>query len=238
MIYHKIYKHDLQKILAWFIHDYFFHNFYLISLARKSFQPQNSDDETILADETYYVWYPDWSHPLFIDIPTDFSSEAITTVSISRDYVRITPLIIDATLINYNSVFTERARNSREINSKFINQENLNGTRNLTQQDILSPSFFVNEKIVETIPTTTQQQQIFPIHPTLTTPKNKNAAFPETTIQPTVKSSVIPKSSQMDYQTIRPVTTPRQTNKQKTSNRNNFSDHNYNFFPKIQNLPI
>ena len=107
MIYHKIYKHDLQKILA--LHDYFFHNIYLISLARKNFQPQNSDDETILADETYYVWYPDCSHPLFKDIPTDISSEAITTVSISRDSVRITPLTIDATLTNYNSVFTDRA---------------------------------------------------------------------------------------------------------------------------------
>ena len=36
----------------------------------------------------------------------------------------------------------------------------------------------------------------------------------------------------MDYQTFRPVTTSRQTNKQKRSNRNNFSDHNYNFFQK------
>ena len=48
-------KHDLQKILAWFIIDYFVHNIVLKSLARKSFQPQNSDDETVLADETDYV---------------------------------------------------------------------------------------------------------------------------------------------------------------------------------------
>ena len=45
-------KHDLSKILAWFILDYFVHNLDLISLARKNFQVQNSDDETILADET------------------------------------------------------------------------------------------------------------------------------------------------------------------------------------------
>ena len=47
-----------------------------------------------------------------------------------------------------------------------------------------------------------------------------------------MKPSVIPKYSQMDYQTIRPVTTLRQTNKQKTLNRNNFSAPNYNFFQK------
>ena len=36
----------------------------------------------------------------------------------------------------------------------------------------------------------------------------------------------------MDYKTLRSVTTSRQTNKQKISNRNNFSDHNYMFFAK------
>ena len=49
------FKHDLQKILAWIIID-FFHNLDLISLARKNVQPQSSDDETILEDETYYVF--------------------------------------------------------------------------------------------------------------------------------------------------------------------------------------
>ena len=39
----------------------------------------------------------------------------------------------------------------------------------------------------ETIPTTTQS--ISPIHPTLTTQKNKNAAFPQTTIHSTVKQA-------------------------------------------------
>ena len=46
---------DLQKILALFIIGYFVHSIDLISLARKSFRPQNSDNETILADETDYV---------------------------------------------------------------------------------------------------------------------------------------------------------------------------------------
>ena len=41
---------------------------------------------------------------------------------------------------------------------------------------------------------TTIQQSISPINPTLTTPKNKNTVFPQTTIQSTVKPSVIPKN--------------------------------------------
>ena len=78
----------------------------------------------------------------------------------------------------------------------------------------------------------TTQQRISPIHSPFTTPGNKNAAFPQTTIQFTVKTSIILKNSQLDYQTFIPVTTSRQINKQKTSNRNNFSDQNYNFFAK------
>ena len=64
------------------------------------------------------------------------------------------------------------------------------------------------------MPTTTQQS-ISPIHRTLTTPRNKNAAFPQTTLQSTVKPAVIPKFSEMDYQTFRQVTASRQTTKQR-----------------------
>ena len=41
----------------------------------------------------------------------------------------------------------------------------------------------------------------------------------------------------MNYQTFKPVTTSRQTKEQKPSNKNNFSDHNYNFlqYSKSQN---
>ena len=53
------------------------------------------------------------------------------------------------------------------MNSTFINLENLNGTKNLTQQDIQTPLKFVNEEILETMPKTTQQS-FFPIHRTLT----------------------------------------------------------------------
>ena len=105
---------------------------------------------------TDYVWDPEWSHPLFIIIPTDISSQAITTVSINRDYVRITPLTIDATPLNYISLFTNRTGNN-SLSSIFINEKNLNGTRSLTQQDIQAPSHFIYEEIVETMPTITQQ---------------------------------------------------------------------------------
>ena len=56
-------KHDLHRILAWFIIDFFVHNIDFIALSRKSFRSQNPDNETILADETDYVWDSDWSHP-------------------------------------------------------------------------------------------------------------------------------------------------------------------------------
>ena len=46
---------DLQKILTWFIIQYFQHNSNLILLARKIFRPK-TEDETILADRTDYVW--------------------------------------------------------------------------------------------------------------------------------------------------------------------------------------
>ena len=144
-------KQNLKKILAWSIIDCFVHNLGLISLARKIFQPQNSDDETILADETF-VWDPERSHPSFITIPIDISSQAITKTSIIKDYVRLTPLTIDATPINYTSIFTDRERNN-SLNSTFINQESLNGRRNRTQQDIQTPSRFDYEEIVETMPT-------------------------------------------------------------------------------------
>ena len=52
-------KHDLQKILAWFILDYFSHNFDLFAPARKNFRPQNTDDGTVLADQSDYVMNPD-----------------------------------------------------------------------------------------------------------------------------------------------------------------------------------
>ena len=107
----------------------------------------------------------------------------------------------------------------------------MNGTRNLTQQDIQTPSHFINEEIVETIVTTTQQS-ISPINPNLTTPKPKNQTLPQATLQSTVKPSFAPKYSHMDNQTYRPMTKP--TQKQRTFTRSNFAEHNYNCVNKSQ----
>ena len=160
-------KHDLQKILAWFIIDYFTHNIDLISQARKNFRPQNPNDDTAITEQSDYVWDPEWSHHAFINIPQSISSQAISTISYQRDYVKVVPLTIDATPLNYNTFLPDTRNNS--LNSTVIHNENLNGTRNLTQQDIQTPSHFINEKIVQT--TTTTQQSLSPIHPNLTTPK-------------------------------------------------------------------
>ena len=152
-------KHDLQKILAWFTIDYFTHNIDLISQARKHFRPQNSNDDTAITEQSDYVWEPEWSHHAFINIPQSISSQAISTISYTRDYVRVVPLTIDATPLNYNTFLPDTRNNS--LNSTVIHNENLNGTRNLTQQDIQTPSHFINEEIVQT--TTTTQQSISPI---------------------------------------------------------------------------
>ena len=76
----------------------------LIPQSRKIFRPQSSDDKIILAEETDHVWDPDWSHSSIINIPTDISSTAITTVSVNKNYVRITPPTIAATPLDYNSI--------------------------------------------------------------------------------------------------------------------------------------
>ena len=197
----------------------------LIAQARKKFRPQNTNDDTVIAEISDYIWDPDWSLPLFLNIPIDISSQAISTISVHKDYLKVFPLTIDAKPINYNSFLPNRRQNIGS-NSTLVQQENLKGTRNLTQQDIQTPSRFINEETVETIVTTTQQS-ISPIHPNLTTPKPKNPTLPQVTLQSTVKLSVAPKYSHMDYQTFRPMTKP--TQKQKKFTRNNFADHNYNY---------
>ena len=108
-----------------------------------------------MTKQSDYVWDPEWSHPAFLNFSADISSQAISTISFHKDYVKVIPLIIDATSLNYNT-FLPDTRNNR-LNSTVIHNENLNGTRNLTQQDIQTPSHFINEEIVQTTVTTTQQ---------------------------------------------------------------------------------
>ena len=122
------------------------------------------------------------------------SSQAISTIlTIDKEYIKICPLTTDATPLNYNSFLPDRI-GTNSLNSTLIQQENLNGTRNLTQQDIQTPSRFANEEVVTTI-TTTTQQSISPIHPNLTTPRPENPTLPQVTLQSTVKSTVVPKYS-------------------------------------------
>ena len=141
-----------------------------------------------MAEQTDYVWDPEWSHASFIKIPTDISRQAISTIFIHKDYVKVYPLTIDATPLNYNSFFPERAGNI-SLNSTFINQDNLNGTRNLTQQDIQTPSHFVNEEINERITKTKAQRSIPPFRSNFTTTKPKNPTLQQAIIQTTVKPS-------------------------------------------------
>ena len=111
--------------------------------------------------------------------------------------------------MNYNTFLPDTRNNS--LNSTVIHNENLNETRILTQQGIQTPSHFINEEIVQT--TTTTQQSISPIHPNLTTPRNTNTLQTQVTLQSTVKPSVAPKYSHMDYQTYRPMTIPSKNTK-------------------------
>ena len=70
------------------IYHYFTQNLDLISQAREKFRLQNSVDDTVLAEKSDYVCDPDWSHPLFFDIATDISSQAISTISINKIILR------------------------------------------------------------------------------------------------------------------------------------------------------
>ena len=70
--------------------------------------------------------------------------------------MKVFPLTIDTTPLNYNSFLPDRRQNN-SLNSTLVQQEILNETKNLTQQDIQTPSHFINEEIVEAKVTTTQQ---------------------------------------------------------------------------------
>ena len=111
-------KHDLQKILAWFTIDYFTLNIDLIKQARKNFRPQSTNDDTFIAEQSDYVWDPEWSPPAFLNFPVDISSQAISTISFHKDYVKVIPLTIDATPLNYNTILPDTRNNS--LNSTVI----------------------------------------------------------------------------------------------------------------------
>ena len=102
-MFHNTQNMTYKKFWHGFILDYFTHNIDLFSQARKNFRPQNSNDDTAITEQSDYVWYPEWSHPTFTIIPQSISSQAIRTISYHRDYVKVVPLTIDATPLNYNT---------------------------------------------------------------------------------------------------------------------------------------
>ena len=53
-----------------------------------------------------------WSHPALLNIPADISSQAISIISFHKDYVKVIPLTIDATPLNYNIILPDTRNNS------------------------------------------------------------------------------------------------------------------------------
>ena len=138
-----------------------------------------------------------------------------------KDYIKIYPLTTDATPLNYNLFLPDRTRNNT-LNSTVIQQENLNGTRNLTQQDFQASPHLTNEEVVTTV-VTTAQQIISPIHPNLKTPRPKNPILPQVTLQSTAKPTIEPRYPHVSDQPFRPMMKPIQ--KQRTFTRKNFAEH-------------
>ena len=99
---------------------------------KKTFRPHSTNDDTVTAGQSDYDWDPEWSHPLFLHFPVDISSQAISTISIHKDYVKVFPLTIDATPLNYNSFLPGTQNNS--LNSTVIQQEKLNRSRKFTKK--------------------------------------------------------------------------------------------------------
>ena len=97
-------KKDLQRILAWFLIDYFQHNLDLVAQSRISFCAHYDEDQT-LADETDYKWGPESYFDLFFSSPITISISAIQTISVHNKYLRLRPLTTDTTLLNYTTLF-------------------------------------------------------------------------------------------------------------------------------------
>ena len=70
----QIAKLGIQILLAWIIIDSFQHNINLTEQSRKQFHTYY-DKDTILADETHYVWDQKWHHDVCFNIPNDIPAE-------------------------------------------------------------------------------------------------------------------------------------------------------------------
>ena len=87
----------IYKNLSMIHNDYFRHNLDFIERAWKKLRPQNTDDETVQAAQSDYVWFPEWSHESFFSFPTDISNQAIHTITFDKNYLRVYLLTVDAT---------------------------------------------------------------------------------------------------------------------------------------------
>ena len=77
---------------------------------------------------------------IFFKISDFISSTTIDSFFVHKDYLRIPPLTTDTTLLNYNTIFTDRTSNN-SLTSSFVNtQETLIGTRNLAPKDTKTQS--------------------------------------------------------------------------------------------------
>ena len=101
------------------VHRLFSTQFRFKITSKTKFPITNSNDETVLADETVYVCDPEWVYKLTFDIPHNISSAAITTVSKRKDYPEVTLLTTYTTPMNYYTIFNERT-SYNSLNSTFI----------------------------------------------------------------------------------------------------------------------
>ena len=92
------------------------------------------------ADKTDYAWYPEWYYFLYFIIPNNFSRAASATFSVDKDYSKNTLVKTNTPPLIYNTMFNDMLFNT-SLNSTFKNtEENVNGTINLTQQNVQTAS--------------------------------------------------------------------------------------------------
>ena len=83
----------------------------------KKNRPQSTNDDTVIAEQSDYIS----SHPFFLKIPIDISSQAISTINFHKDLKKVIPLTIDATPLNLNSFLPVR-RQTNSLNSTLVQQ--------------------------------------------------------------------------------------------------------------------
>ena len=88
----------------------------------KTFRPQSTNNNFVIAEQSDYVWDAECSHPAFLNFPVDISSQAISTISFHKDYTKVIPITIETTPLNYNTFLPDAQNNS--LNSTVICHKN------------------------------------------------------------------------------------------------------------------